>query len=161
MNAFTDGSYFFDDIRNTNPWADTPLANYYLLSPRAKGTKSEQIVKEILVKKGYKVSPRTNPGHDLIVNGVKTEVKFGLATERNYNFETIFNHIGINKDWDEIIFACVNGDGEIRIVKYSKNNLPNCLLNHQQGGNTSDNDDFMIDGINAKSLLFDETAVVI
>ena len=144
MNAFV--TNYFNDIISTNPWSDTSVANYYALSNAAKGSAGEQIVESILKEKGYTVEPRVNTGHDRIINGRKTEIKFCLATKRNTQFKTTFNHIGFNKDWEDILFVCINGDGEIASALYSKENFPHDMIHHQQGGNTSDNDDFMISG---------------
>ena len=136
-----------------NPWADTPLETYYLLNPKAKGTQGEKIAEAILIKLGYEVKPRTNSGNDRLVNNLKTEIKFSAASERNYEWRFTFNHIGFEKDWDQIIFVGVNGDLSIHIVKYDKDKLPKDLLSHQQGGSKSKNDDFMCTGENSTKLM--------
>lgn len=126
-----------------NPWAGTLLEGYYALNPASKGSKGESIVSEILKSLDYKVEPRKNKGHDRIVNDIKTEIKFALAVEKNNDFKCIFNHIGMEKDWDEIILCCVNGDMEVKMVSFTKENFPIELCTRQQGGKTGSNDDFM------------------
>lgn len=126
-----------------NPWSGTILENYYTLNPASKGSKGESIVSEMLKSLNYKVKPRENTGHDRIVNNVKTEIKFALAVERNNDFKCIFNHIGMAKDWDEIILCCINGNMEVKMVSFTKKNFPIELCSRQQGGNSSKNDDFM------------------
>ena len=75
---------------------------------------------------------------------LKTEIKFSLATERNYDGKFTFNHIGLKKDWEQIIFVGVNGDGEMKVAKFWKNDLPLYLFTRQSGGNHLSNDDWMI-----------------
>ncbi len=157
MNAFV--TNYFDNIEPTNPWVGTPVEKYYALSNAAKGSAGEEIVTSILTELGYDVQPRTGPGHDRIINGRKTEIKFCLATKGNTNYRTTFNHIGFNKDWDDILFVCINGDGEIASALYSKDTFPHEMVHHQQGGNSSDNDDFMISGKLSAEILFNKNAV--
>jgi hypothetical protein len=126
-----------------NPWSGTILEGYYTLSPASKGSKGENIVSEILKSLNYKVEPRENKGHDRIINDIKTEIKFALAVERNNDFKCIFNHIGMEKDWNEIILCCVNGDMEVKMVSFTKENFPIELCARQQGGKAGSNDDFM------------------
>lgn len=161
MNAFEDLRDIFMNIQTKNPWEDTPVAKYYLLNPAAKGSKGEEIVSAILTRCGFIIAPRTNPGHDRLINGVKTEIKFGLAVERNMNYGCIFNHIGMKKDWEQIIFVCVNGDGKIKATLYSKDNIPMELLQRQQGGDGGDNDDFMVNINHSFELLSNQFGNVI
>jgi hypothetical protein len=144
-----------------NPWRGTVLEEYYTLTPKAKGCVGEILVGKILDNLGHKVENRTDPGHDYIIDGVPTEVKFALTTDRNSKYECIFNHIGFKKSWEQIILCCVNGDLSFRAVLYTKETLSQMLLSHQQGGKDSDNDDFMCSGKSANKLLFDEKAIVI
>lgn len=157
VNIFT--TSVFDDVPIKNPWKGTPIENYYYLSPSAKGSKAEDIVKMILKELGHDVKNRINSGHDCIIDGVKTEIKFGLATDRNYDYETIFNHIGFGKDWDQILFVCINGDGNIASAMYTKDNFPWDAIHRQQGGTSGGNDDFMIAGKNSYNILFNENAI--
>lgn len=145
-------SQFFQ-IDSNNPWKDTLLEDFYLLTPKIKGIKGEEIVLNILKGLGYKISPRINPEHDAIVNNKKTEIKFSLATNRNYDWQFTFNHIGLAKDWEQIIFAGINGNQEIKIVSYDKTSLPLNLLKKQQGGNHGKNDDYLCSGLNSTKLL--------
>ena len=73
----------------------------------------------------------------------------------------IFNHIGMEKDWDEIILCCVNGDMEIRMVSFTKDNFPLELCSRQQGGKSGGNDDFMCNANNSFDLLHHEDAKVL
>ena len=151
MNAMNCPELF--NCETNNPWEGTPLERYYTVDPKKKGAQGEKIAMAILENLGYDVKPRTNAGHDCIVNGVKTEIKFSAASKRNYNWQFTFNHIGFEKDWDQIIFVGVNGDLNIHITKYDKNELSMEFLSHQQGGSKSNNDDFMSTGVKSTQLL--------
>lgn len=159
MNAYELKKYFA--LENVNPWKDTPLENYYSLNPAAKGNKAEEIVANILTSLGYKVSGRRGSGHDRIVNGIKTEIKFATAIGRNNDWQCIYNHIGFEKDWEQILLVCVNGDCEIRGTLYKKENFPKDLLDHQQGGKDSNNDDYMVNIENSKEILFNRDGIAI
>lgn len=144
MNAFSDYADFIKTLPDANPWQGTPFENFYNFPPKKKGVAGEEIVKQMLSRNGHKVEKRVNTGHDAIIDGVKTEIKFSLATERNYDGKFTFNHIGLKKDWEQIIFVGVNGDGEMKVAKFWKNDLPLYLFTRQSGGNYLSNDDWMI-----------------
>ena len=146
---------------STNPWANTIMEGYYALNNRVKGSRGEEIVEELLKQLNYNVSSAKNSGHDRIVNGIKTEIKFSAATNRNCNFEFMFNHIGMSKDWEEIIFCGINGDLEIRMVRFNRKTFPFELFNIQQGGQSSENDDYMCTGKQSCRLLFHENAEIL
>lgn len=146
-------------VQYTNPWAGTPCEDFYNLNAHAKGSKFENIISDILKEHGHTVTDRLNPGHDRLVDGVKTEIKGGLSTDRNNDYRIVFNHIGFEKDWDQIILACVNGDGELVIAAYSKENFPREYIQHQQGGKNSTNDDFMVPANKSKAILFDNRSI--
>lgn len=136
-------------------WQGTPYESYEKLGTKAKGTWGEEFVKRLLVSKGYKVEVRTSPGHDCIANGLKTEIKFSLASERNHDYHFTFNHISKGKDWEQIIFVGVNGDLDITGTIFTKDNLPlEELFSAQQGGKELGNDDYMTVGERAKKLLW-------
>ena len=146
---------------SSNPWAGTVLEGYYTVNNRQKGARGEEIVEELLKQLGYKVQPPVATGHDRIVNSIKTEIKFSASTARNYDYEFTFNHIGLQKDWEEIIFCGINGDLEIRMVRFNRETFPFELFNTQQGGKDSGNDDYMCVGKYSRMLLFHENAEVL
>lgn len=151
--------YFILD--KSNPWEGTPLENYYALNPAAKGNKAEEIVSSILTSMGYDVKDRTDSGHDRIINGIKTEIKFATAVNRNTDWGCMYNHISFEKDWDQILLVCVNGDCLIHGILYKKEKLPKELLAHQQGGKRSDNDDFMVEATKSKAILFNKNGTTV
>ena len=147
------------NIAKENLWIGTPLESYALLDPKNKGCFGEELVKTV-VKTKYclPVEKRTSPGHDAIINGHPTEIKFSAATKRNYDYKFTFNHIGLEKDWDRIIFMGVNGDLNEKIVWFTKKDILEMIktstcLAHQQGGKDSDNDDYISANKNSQALL--------
>lgn len=153
MNATNISELFACD--SISPWAGTILNDFYLLNPKAKGVKGEKIAEAILTNLGYVVEKThiNNGPFDRFVNGKKTEIKFSLASQRNYDWRFTFNHIGFDKDWEQIIFVGINGDLDIHIVKYNKDEIPMNLLSRQQGGKNGNNDDFMSSGVKSKRLM--------
>lgn len=113
-----------------NPWKGTYLKNYFFLSPATKGTVGEKFISKILENNGFSVLKRINSGHDRIVNGKKAEFKFAITSNRNNLWHCIFNHISWNKDWEIIYFCCINGDENIRLVSFTKEELPSDLFQH-------------------------------
>lgn len=165
-NAFTDLASFFPIPEdNSNPWHKTSIEHYYKLNPRAKGLYGEDVVESILIDKyDWDIEACDNSknlGYDCKINGVKTEIKFSTALERNTNWKFKVNHIGFEKDWENIICACVNGDGQMRIIRFNRDNFPKDLLSHQQGGKSSQNDDWTIDKQNSKEFFFHPNAEVL
>lgn len=164
-SAFTDLAKYFVVEDNNNPWAGTSLESYYRLNPRAKGLAGEKIVQNILKDKyDWDIKPADNSknlGYDCRINGVKTEIKFSTALERNTKWRFKVNHIGFEKDWEQIICAGINGDGEMKIIMFSKDNFPRDLLTHQQGGQDSQNDDWTVDKQNSAAFFFHPDAKVL
>ena len=147
------------NIAKENLWIGTPLESYALLDPKNKGCFGEELIKTV-VKTKYclPVEKRTNAGHDAIIDGVRTEIKFSAATKRNTDYKFTFNHIGIHKDWDRIIFMGVNGDLQEKIVWFTKKDIQDILntstcIAHQQGGKTSNNDDYISANRNSQILM--------
>lgn len=142
-----------------NPWKDTDYEAYYSLGNKTKGTVGEKILENILKDVfNLNVTKRVNKGHDRIVNNIKTEFKFSLATKRNFKHQYMFNHIALEKDWDRIIFCGVNGDLEIDLVWFTKDEIKELLKDsscfvHQQGGEESQNDDYISAGPNSNNLI--------
>lgn len=130
-----------------------PIEN---LSPRQRGKIYEKIVSYILDLKGYYCDVPDDTDYDLLVDKNKIEIKGALSTKGKASPEAIFNHIGMKKNWDYIIFLCLTGNDKIYMSCYTKEKLFDLnIMRHQQGGNRSDNDDFMING-KSSSLLFSQ-----
>ena len=156
-------NYIIDNsIKNyitENPWKNTPYEEYYSINNKTKGAVSEIILENILKNIfNFNVSERINEGHDRIVNNIKTEFKFSLATKRNIKHQYMFNHIALEKDWDRIIFCGINGDLQVDLVWFTKDEIKKILndlnyFNHQQGGEKSQNDDYMSTGLKSTNLI--------
>ena len=143
-----------------NPWKSTAYEGYAYLDPKNKGGAGEDIIKEYIHEHcpQAKITKRTSPGHDAIINGYRTEMKFSVATKRNMDYQFTFNHIGVEKDWDRIIFMGINGDTEEKAVWFTKDDILEILktstcLAHQQGGNGSKNDDYISANKNSQILM--------
>lgn len=121
-----------------------------------KGMFGEQYLSMVLTDMGKEVSPPFNRGHDRIVDGIKTEMKFSVASGGKHN-TFMLNHLSQNKDWDRCIFMGINLNGEHLMYWMSKSQFrqhlgetpigsPRSLFSYQQGGKGIKNDDYMTSG---------------
>tara|TARA_R110002126_G_scaffold131598_1_gene275448 strand:+ start:32 stop:664 length:633 start_codon:yes stop_codon:yes gene_type:complete len=105
-----------------NNWTHTPFEKYPEISTKNKGVFGEKVVEKYMELSGYSVESPIDTGHDRIIGGIKTEIKFSLAnspmiagkndTLRGQKLinpdEFTFNHIAEGKDWDRLIFFGIN-----------------------------------------------------
>lgn len=105
-----------------NNWIGTLFEKYIEVSTKNKGVFGEFMVEKYMEISGHSVEPPTDTGHDRIIGGIKTEIKFSLANSptikgaRNPLLgqklinpdEFTFNHIAEGKDWDRLIFFGIN-----------------------------------------------------
>ena len=143
-----------------DPWDNTQYKGYVGLNNMKKGDFGELFVEEYMKHQLNYVERRLNCGHDRIIDGYKTEIKFslnsrdknGISSSPSNNF--IFNHISLGKDWDRLILCGINLDQSITIVWCTKANLTTFIrqdkhqdiVKPQQGGKGLENDDYWITG---------------
>lgn len=146
-------------------WLNTPFELYKTLTSQNKGAYGENLVSEILKDLGFDIKDRTNSGHDRIVNEIKTEIKFSLATSdykkrkiKKNSF--IINHVAIGKDWNRLIFLGINGPStfDYKLIWFTKDDFKYMIENKlffrkQQGGKDGGNDDYMCSGKNILELI--------
>ena len=162
-HCFNDGSLRdYIDSNAQDPWEDTPFKGYVFMSPKQKGEFGERFVsyymqsEECLVER----AATSTAGHDRVIDGILTEIKFSLATRdkkggvKKDSF--IINHVSRDKDWERLIFFGINPDEEdARLVWFSKEDFiahlesDECLFAHQQGGKSIENDDFICTKVSA------------
>lgn len=133
-------------------WEDTVFAGYTLLNTKQKGIYGEMVVSDIMEDVGYIVHRRRNSGHDLVIDGHTTEVKFSLSQSDqktrvvSHNTFTI-NHVATHKKWSRLIFYGVNINFQNVSFWFTKEDFVNVLcgkfFKRQQGGEDGKNDDFM------------------
>jgi len=151
---FEDGSIkkYIIDSTSQNDWSGTYFENYHKLSNVGKGIIGEKIVKQYMRILKIPFVGRVNGGHDLIIDGYKTEIKISLS---NINVPDRFflNHISKGKKWERLIFIGVNRDLHTsKIVFFNKSdfvehtNSNNNIFSYQQGGKSIQNDDYMLTG---------------
>ena len=164
-----------------NNWIGTYFEDYPRMDPKQKGHFGEEYVEGFMeLQFGANVSSPLNPGHDRIIDGYKTEIKFSLANSPK-NPKTgekliqpdafTFNHIAVNKDWDRFIFFGVNPNhdqGNKSLSEHNRTDTPPVIrayfmekedfrdymskgcrqpFRRQQGGEKSNNDDYIVPGI--------------
>lgn len=151
-NLFEDGS-LVDYIQNNtrDPWQNTPFENYVFMSPKQKGEFGERFVHKFMTDKGSHVerAKTSTAGHDRVIDGILTEIKFSLATRKGVGVKDdsfIINHVSKGKDWERLVFFGINKNSESRLVFFTKEDF---LENYQdffasqQGGQKIGNDDFI------------------
>lgn len=140
-----------------DPWVGTPFEGYRYMDNKQKGALGEMYVSLLFKAAGHKVDfARTSTaGHDRVIDGIQTEIKFSLAHTNNKK-QTLkndcftMNHVAVGKDWERLIFLAINGDpNKVRAMYMTKEDFKIALntgkyFSHQQGGKKSDNDDYMI-----------------
>jgi len=141
-----------------NNWKTDPIfSNYPYLSNKQKGVVGEHFAAKIFEHAGYSVDKPTTTGHDWLIGGVKTEIKFSLAVSKGCKIipdKYIINHVSMDKDWDRLVHFGVNPENDslaryriywmhrpdfIRYMKQEKDPL----FKHQQGGKKIENDDYI------------------
>tara|TARA_R100000808_G_C2139233_1_gene147203 strand:- start:754 stop:1365 length:612 start_codon:yes stop_codon:yes gene_type:complete len=171
-----------------NNWRGTYFEDYPRMDPKQKGHFGEEYVEGFMeMQLGAKVESPTNPGHDRIIDGYKTEIKFSLANSvRTKDDQKLiqpdtftFNHIAAEKDWERFIFFGINPNYDqknqiiseknrtskpplIRAYFMEKkdfveyiNQIDRKPFRKQQGGEKSDNDDYIVGGISNYYKLID------
>ena len=83
VSIFEDGS--LQDYINQNaqdPWIGTPFQGYVFMSPKQKGEFGERFVSKLMTLSGSEVkrAKTSTAGHDRVIDGILTEIKFSLAT---------------------------------------------------------------------------------
>lgn len=140
---------FFTTIPDAeNPFAGTVFAQLRQYDNSNRGKFWETFAQLFLSQSGATISPRIAPGHDLIVDGVKTEIKGALSIKGDTRPVAMFNHVGKGKDWEEIWLIVGTPENKIFMAKHNRETLTTInVLKPQQGGNSAGNDDFFITGI--------------
>ena len=162
-NLFADGS--LRDYINSNlndPWVGTPFEGYVFMSPKQKGEFGERFVSKFMDNMLCEVkrAATSTAGHDRVVDNIRTEIKFALATRARkggvVNDKFIINHVSVCKDWERLIFCGINpSDSDLRIFYITKEDFEahlksdDCLFNVQQGGQNGGNDDYICTNVAA------------
>jgi len=160
---FQDGTlkqYIKNNIQD--PWIETVFKGYVHMDPKQKGEFGEQVVSRYLGNLGFTVEERNEYGHDRIVNGFRTEIKFSLAQKNPKGGvcpnRFVLNHISCKKEWDRLLFMGVNDENKIQVIWFNKKDFSKyvhevkqderCVFRKQQGGKMGENDDFMCNSTN-------------
>lgn len=153
--------YIEDNLQD--PWKGTELEGYVYLSPKQKGEFGERLVSKILTSLNFLVEKASTSGHDRIIDGIKTEIKFSVAIRDRENGvikdNFFLNHISIGKDWERLIFLGINSlaENDYYLVYFTKNNfienIASPFISIQQSGSHSGNDDYFVSRVHSKDFL--------
>lgn len=140
-----------------DPWKKTPFEGYVFMSPKQKGEFGERFVSKFFTEfllSSVQKAPSGTAGYDRVIDGIRTEIKFSLATRDKTGGmkkdQFIINHVSKGKDWERLVFFGINPDeGDCRFFWFSKEdflthiNSSTCLFASQQGGKAIGNDDYI------------------
>lgn len=144
--------------QTSDPWKNTPFENYVFMSPKQKGEFGERFVSkffETMLMSTVERAATSTAGHDRVIDGIRTEIKFSLATRDSKKGGTkkdsfIINHVSRDKDWERLVFFGINEDqNEARLYFFTKEDFlahvksDECLFAYQQGGKKIENDDYI------------------
>jgi hypothetical protein len=150
--------YIQDNLEDL--WRGTVLQGYRYMDNKQKGVFGEKFAEQYLRDLNFTVTGRTggNVDYDLVINGLKVEVKFSVTQthtdkktgeKRLIKDRFLINHVGVGKDYDRLLFIGINPIfTESRIVWFDKKDIKEIVNNkdyfgYQQGGNKAENDDYM------------------
>ena len=139
----------------TDIYKDSPFKIYKDLSSKKKGAEFEKLVEEYAKNMGLWVRPRSDDGHDRIIESLdKTEIKGSLLWGPKYtNFR--WQQIRPNDDYDNIVFLAVCPD-RIDFYYASKDEVSEVVEvqdergywpHNQHGGMKVNSGTFKIDGM--------------
>ena len=160
-------------------WESDPIfQTYHKQGNKQKGTNGEYVVENLFRALGKNVvatrdSEYEGTDFDMVVDGYKTEVKFSLANSKGNQINVdkfIINHVGIEKQWDRLVFCGINPEGsptrvhmyfvekqdiedyinsyvvparQTSDIELRKKIFKTCVFKPQQGGFKTLNDDYM------------------
>jgi len=144
-----------------DPFENTIFKGYYFLSNATKGVIGEKLAVLLFQQKGfescrqkdikYKNKQKKDPGWDILVNDIKTEVKISLSIKAKSIWS--INHLSIQKSAERIFLICINPliPSDNKYIWFNKadmiasiNNQEKIFLS-QQGGKEQKNDDWKCD----------------
>lgn len=145
-------------VNTADPWKNTPFEGYVHMGNKQKGEFGERFVSKffetMLLSKVERAATST-AGHDRVIDGILTEIKFSLATRDSKKGGTkkdsfIINHVSRDKDWERLVFFGINQEqNECRMYYFTKEDFlthiqsEDNLFSHQQGGKKIENDDYI------------------
>ena len=158
-NKLTEDGHWKTLSMINNNWSSDPIfSNYHKLGNKQKGVLGEYFVEKYMkALKGSKIRSPYSTGHDRIIDGYKTEIKFSLANSTRDIINTnkfMINHVSIGKDWDRLIFCGINpldADADrVCMYYFNKEDFKNYMkrtaspiFRHQQAGAKGGNDDYI------------------
>lgn len=149
-------------------WLTTPFAGYRHMDNKQKGQYGEKYTELLLKSLNHDVQRplKEGGGHDLMVNGIRTEVKFSLAhTDKNKGrireSQFTMNHVSAGKDWERLIFVGINFQTPSVVKFMEKKSFLDLIgteefslyFSRQQGGADGSNDDYISSAIKLRRLL--------
>jgi hypothetical protein len=155
INKFRNESLTTKDL-----WAGTVHEGYNSFPQTARGKYGELAVKRTMEKLGHYVDKPSNTGHDFVIDGIKTEVKFSLCHKAKGKLRPStykLTHLSSSKDWERCVFMGVNYDCNIIVKFFTKEQFEVACeygyMSRHQSGAKGGNDDWSIGAKRARDFL--------
>ena len=83
------------DANVQDPWEDTNFKGYVYMSPKQKGEFGERFVSIYMLNADHAVkrAKTSTAGHDRVIDDIRTEIKFSLATRNKKGGAVSYTHL--------------------------------------------------------------------
>ena len=132
-------------------WLDSPFLNLKRMKAKQAGSRYEHIFCSIMSSIGFEVSSPTSTDHDVILDGIKTEIKGSMLNRTQKAEKELFSFLQIRpeQEYEQVGLICFYFN-KIRIFLITKNNInqmiENRILKKQHGGNKANSKTFCFNG---------------
>jgi hypothetical protein len=136
-------------------WKGSPFESFYLCSSKAKGSKGERLIAEVMEQLGHRILRDKkgklrrldgNSDHDIVVDGHTVEVKTSLTWGSDRDMFT-WQQIRSMQNYERIIFIGLNPD-EMKVFWATKKDLKDNIFDRdeyrQHGGKNGDQELYWI-----------------
>lgn len=135
---------YLTELTSNNPLKGTILEQYKWIESRQRGSFGELYIQELCKDMNYICLDRTHTDHDMVINGVKAEIKFSVSMNGK---SFTFNHITKNKDYDRLILVGVDTKCNVEIGWITRETaieyIDKKIMVPGQSGKNGNNDDYI------------------
>ena len=134
-------------------YVNSPFKHLKNIPAKQKGSRFEKIVSNVMTKLGYTIQKPENSDHDLIINGVKVEIKGSTLAKNKNHFS--FLQIRPDQDYHLMMFAMFYPN-ELVLMEMEKEqikkNVQSKTFKKQHGGKKGGDETYLYYG-NKETLL--------
>lgn len=146
MNNLIDSNHLLPEPEDAR-YVDSIFRHFKALGAKQKGKRGEIITRDVLSKLNFLIESPVSTDHDMILDGVKCEIKSSTLGKNTENFS--FLQIRPDQDYDKLIFSMFYPD-ELVIMSMEKSdvlrNIEEGVFKKQHGGNKAESRTFLYYG---------------